>query len=87
MISEQIRATRTLLGWSARQLAEESGVHLTTVQRLERGNGLASGTVMILVRIQDALEDAGVEFTSPHDEIDYRCGAAFQGVKPGKAYP
>ena len=62
--SEQIRAARALLGWSGRQLAEESGVHLTTVQRLERGNGLASGTVKILVRIEGALEDAGVEFTS-----------------------
>ena len=47
--SEQIRAARALLGWSARQLAEKSGVQLTTVQRLERGNGLASGTVKTLV--------------------------------------
>ncbi len=66
MISEQIRAARALLGWSARQLADKSGVHLTTVQRLERGNGLASGTVKTLDRVPGALEYAGVEFASQY---------------------
>lgn len=72
MTSEQIRAARALLGWSARQLAEKSGVHLTTVQRLERGDGLAGGTVKTLVRVQSALEEAGVEFTSQNGGLGVR---------------
>ena len=62
--SEQIRAARALLRWSARQLAEKSGVHPTTVQRLENGNGSPGGTVKTLVRVQAVLEEAGVEFKS-----------------------
>ncbi len=64
LTSDQIRAARALLRWSAHQLAHRSGVHVTTVQRLERGNGPVGGTVKTLANIQSALEDAGVEFTS-----------------------
>ncbi len=64
LTSDQIRAARALLRWSALQLAHRSGVHATTVQRLEHGNGPVGGTVKTLAKIQSALEDAGVEFTS-----------------------
>ena len=67
--SEQILAARALLRWSARQLAEKSGVHPTTVQRLENGNGLTGGTVRTLVKVQAVLEDAGVEFKSQDGEL------------------
>ncbi len=69
LTSHQIRAARALLRWSARQLAQKSGVHVTTVQRMLRGNGPAGGTVKTPTKIQNALEDAGTEFqgiTHPH---------------------
>ncbi len=62
LTSDQIRAARALLHWSARELAQSSGVHITTVQRMERGDGPVGGTVQTLAKVQRALEHAGVEF-------------------------
>jgi transcriptional regulator with XRE-family HTH domain len=62
LTSHQIRAGRALVGWSARVLAEQAGVHIATVQRLERQNGPVHGTIDTLRKIQAALEGAGVEF-------------------------
>ena len=64
LTSGQIRAARALLRWSARELAEKAGVHVTTVQRMECGDGPVRGTLQTLAKIQNALEDAGVEFTA-----------------------
>ena len=64
LTSGQIRAARALLRWSARQLAQKADVHLTTIQRMECGDGPVGGTVRTLAKVQNALEDAGVEFTS-----------------------
>ena len=69
---DQIRAARALPHWPARRLAEKSGVHLTTVPRLECGNGPTGGTVKTLVRVQSALEDASVEFTSQNGGLGVR---------------
>ena len=64
LTSDQIRAARALLHWSARELAQRAGCHITTVQRMERGHGPVGGTVQTLAKVQRALEDAGVEFTT-----------------------
>ncbi len=64
LTSDQIRVARALLRWSARQLAEKADVHLTTVQRMECGDGPVGGTVQTLAKVQRALEHAGVEFTA-----------------------
>ena len=61
---EHIRAARGLLYWSARELAERAGVHLTTIQRMERRSGGLYGRVETVYRIQTTLEEAGVEFIS-----------------------
>ena len=61
---EQNRAARALLRWSARELAEKAGVHITTVQRMECDHGPVGGTVKTFAIIQGALEDAGLAFTS-----------------------
>ncbi len=58
----QIRAARALIGWSARALAERAGVHITTVQRLERAGPRLRGHVETVEKIRHALEAAGVEF-------------------------
>ena len=67
LISEQLRAARAFLHWSARELAQRAGVHIATVQRMESGKGPVRGTVHTLAKIQCALEAAGVEFTSHND--------------------
>ena len=64
LTSDQIRAARALLRWSARELAGRSGVSLPTVQRLESAAGVPSTSVQTLLAIKTALEKAGVEFTN-----------------------
>lgn len=64
----QLRAARALLGWSAREAAERSGVALTTVQRLEQSDGPASGRAQTHFSLQKAFESAGVEFIGTPDD-------------------
>ncbi len=61
--SDQIKAARALLGWTANTLAERSGLGISTVKRIELANGIPNGTVKTLYTLQKTLEDAGVEFT------------------------
>ncbi len=58
----QIRMARGYLRWSAADLAERSGVGLSTVKRAEASDGLPPVNVPNLAAIQRALEAAGVEF-------------------------
>ncbi len=63
LIAAQIRAARSLLGWPARVLADRAGVHITTIQRLERLEGPLRGNARTVQSIQRSLETAGVAFT------------------------
>ena len=63
LTSDQIRAARALVRWSARELAERAGVSLPTIQRIEAAEGLPSTSVKTLDAVRRALEEAGVEFT------------------------
>jgi transcriptional regulator with XRE-family HTH domain len=67
LTSDQIRAARALLGWSARELAARARVNITTVQRRERGAGQVNGNASSMLKIQTALEDAGIEFLTFSD--------------------
>lgn len=58
----EIRAARAMLRWPARVLAERAGVHITTVQRLENGEGRLRSNLETAERISGALEEGGVEF-------------------------
>ncbi len=58
----QIRAARGFLGWSARELAEQSGLGLSTVQRAETNGDRPVITRVNMDAIRRALEAAGVEF-------------------------
>lgn len=61
--AEQIRAGRALLNWSARELAKEAVVAITTVQRLEVGAvPIENASVATVGKITRALEAAGVVF-------------------------
>ena len=74
MIStDQVRAARALLRWSAQQLADASGVGVATIRRMEVVDGVPSGQIRSLLAIQTALESAGVEFIgSPTDNPGVR---------------
>lgn len=69
MTSLQIRAGRTLLGWSQLVLADRAGVAPITVKRLESatdGFDARWATVDAVVR---ALEDAGVVLLPPSAQL------------------
>ena len=74
MIStEQIRAARALLRWTAQKLADVSGVGVATIRRIELMDGVPSGQVRTIEALRGALEDAGVEFVgSPSDRPGVR---------------
>jgi len=61
--SSQIRAARALLGWSGTDLADRSGVGITTLRRYELQKGIPSANTNVLLTLKDTLEQAGIEFT------------------------
>lgn len=60
----QLRAARALLEWSQAVLAENSGISLPTIKRLEPGDGPLVGQLSTITALERALEAAGVEFTN-----------------------
>ena len=60
----QIRMARACLRWTAKDLAEKSGVSWATIQRMESTDGVPPATTPNLEAVQRALEAAGVEFTN-----------------------
>ena len=60
--SGQIRAARSLIKWTGKELAEASGVAFSTLMRLETGEGVPAAQAKTLSAIQNAFERAGVEF-------------------------
>ncbi len=68
LTSDQIRAARALLRWSAQKLADESGVSWKTIQRMEASKGVPSATARNIEKIQKTLEAAGVIFIDEDDE-------------------
>jgi len=61
--SSQIKAGRSMLNWSAADLAKASKVGPATIRRYEMQDGIPTGNTSTLVSIQSALEQAGIEFT------------------------
>ncbi len=59
--SAQMRAARALLGIDQKQLAEMAGVSLPTIQRMETSGGQVRGVIDTLMRVVEALEQAGIE--------------------------
>jgi hypothetical protein len=60
--SEQLRAARALLGWSAQELSRWSSVSLRTIRRAELAERETAMTAANNLAIRRALEGAGVEF-------------------------
>lgn len=57
----QLRAARALLGIDQRTLAELAGVSVPTIQRMEASDGVVRGVVDTLMKVIQALDEAGVE--------------------------
>ena len=71
--SDQIRAARALLRWTADDLAEASKTGIATIRRFEMQEGVPSGQVRILDLLKTTLEKAGIEFIgSPGDRPGVR---------------
>ena len=66
--SEQIRAARALIRWSAADLASSAGIGSATIKRMEVMDGVPSGNVKTLMALKAALESAGVEFVGTPDD-------------------
>jgi predicted transcriptional regulator len=61
--SAQIRAARALLGWSQDKLARRAAIGLATLRRIEQTEGIVKGNFSTIIKIQKALEQAGIHFT------------------------
>jgi len=58
----QLKAARSLIGWSQEELASAADVSLPTIKRLEAADGLLGGRQATADKIRIALEKAGLEF-------------------------
>ena len=71
--SGQIRAARSLIKWTGKELATASGVAFSTLMRLETGEGVPAAQAKTLDAIQKAFDKAGVEFIgTPEDRPGVR---------------
>ena len=61
--ASQIKAARALLGWSGKDLAEKSGVGITTLRRYELQDGLLIANKSVFTTLKVCFESAGIEFT------------------------
>lgn len=73
----QIRAARSLIGWTQAQLAERSGVSEVSIKNIERG--ATDPRAATLAKMQTAFKEAGVVFL---DDGDMRPGG--KGVRLAK---
>ncbi len=69
IISEQLRAARGLAGWSQSALASASGLALSTIKRMEGERGPLRSSAENVLKVQRALENAGVAFIDEDDVL------------------
>jgi transcriptional regulator with XRE-family HTH domain len=78
LTSAQIRAARSLIRWSAEDLAERSSLSVATIRRAELTDGETSMTAANDLAVRRALEAAGVEFI---DDNGGGVGVRFREVR------
>jgi hypothetical protein len=61
--SSQIKAARAMLGWSAIELANRSGIGSASIKRYEVQPGIPIANTKNLMVIRNTFEEAGIEFT------------------------
>ena len=76
----QMRAARALAGIDQKTLAERAGVSLPTIQRMEASDGVVRGVVDTLMKVIQALDEAGVELIG-ENQISERGGRGVR-LKP-----
>ncbi len=64
----QLRAARSLVGWSQAGLAEASELGIATIKRMEGKRGPLRSSAANVLKVQQALEDAGVIFIDADEE-------------------
>jgi len=60
----QMRAARALIGLGQCQLAEQSGLSVPTIQRMEASEGVIRANVDSLMKLVAALDAVGIELIS-----------------------
>ena len=71
--SSQLRAARALLKITASDLADISGIGISTIKRFELSEGIPSGNIKTIEALKKALEVAGIEFIgAPEDRPGVR---------------
>ena len=58
----QVRAARALLGWTAQQLSDQSGISLQTISRIEQQDEIPDARTTTLNALAAALDRGGVAF-------------------------
>jgi transcriptional regulator with XRE-family HTH domain len=58
----QIRMARGYLRWSAKELADKSGVAESTIKRMEQDEGFPVARGANIEAVHNALRDAGIDF-------------------------
>jgi transcriptional regulator with XRE-family HTH domain len=76
LTSAQIRAARALIRWSAQDLADKSGLGVTTIRRAELHDSETQLTRVNDQTVRQTLEEAGVAFIDKDDN-----GAGGPGVR------
>jgi len=76
----QIRAARTLLGWTREDLLSASGISMSALLRME--GGLADSRSSTLNKVVNALTKAGIEFVTRDDGA---IGVILKGKQAKKA--
>ncbi|CUW39674.1 conserved protein of unknown function [Magnetospirillum sp. XM-1] len=61
-INRQLKAARALVGWEQSDLAAAAGVAVGTIRRMESIEGPIRGQHETVMKVQQALEAAGIEF-------------------------
>jgi transcriptional regulator with XRE-family HTH domain len=67
----QIRAARALLGWNQARLAEQAGLSVITVKRLEAAGEDIHAHFATILKVKTAFEDAGVLFLGEESGLGY----------------
>jgi predicted transcriptional regulator len=84
----QLKAARTLIGWSQEELASAADVSLPTIKRLEAAEGWLGGRQTTACKIRAALEKAGIEFIDENGGgLGVRLRKRHQAKKPSHQAP
>ena len=68
LTGQQIRMARSALKWSARELADRTGLAMKTIQRIEATDGTPSSYTSTLTDLKACFEAAGIEFIGTPDD-------------------